>query len=233
MYKITILIPFYNERGNIIRQLENLFKTIKKNQKCYFHIVLVDDASTDGSCLEVEKFIKENDQKMFTLIKHKKNLGKSAAIQSAFEVIKADFVIFMDGDYQDDPNDISIFVEKILSGYEVVIGDQEKNPKLIKKIAAYIYKKLLNYFLKININSPSPQFFAIKFEYIKNIKLNKNDHRYLVIISLYNNAKYIEVDVNYFNRIYGKSKFSDFKIFGAFFETINLIYRLKKQNYKK
>ena len=40
--------------------------------------------------------------------------------------------------------------------------------------------------------------------------------------------KYIEVDVSYFNRIYGKSKFSDFKIFGAFFETINLIYRLKK-----
>ncbi len=233
MYKITILIPFYNERGNIIRQLEDLIFNIKKNKKCHFHVVLVDDASTDNSSIEVKKFIKENNPSMFTLIKHEKNLGKTAAIKSAFEVINADYVIFMDGDYQDDPKEISIFIEKILLGYEVVIGNQQKKPKLIKKIAAYIYKKLLNNFLKININTPSPQFFAIKFEYIKNIKLKKNDHRYLVIISLYNNAKYIEVDISYLNRIYGKSKFSDLKVFGALFETINLIYRLKKQNYKK
>ena len=138
----------------------------------------------------------------------------------------------MDGDYQDDPKEISTFVEKILSGYEVVIGNQQKNPRFIKKTAAFIYKKLLNYFLKINLITPSPQFFAIKFEYLKNLKLYKNDHRYLVIIALFNNAKYCEIDVSYLNRVYGKSKFSNLKIFRALFETIHLIYRLKKDKYK-
>ena len=76
------------------------------------------------------------------------------------------------------------------------------------------------------------QFFAIKFEYLKNLKLYKNDHRYLVIIAIFNNAKYCEIDVNYFNRVYGKSKFSNLKIFRALFETIHLIYRLKKNKYK-
>ena len=196
MHKITILIPFYNESGNIIRQLADLVYNIKKIQHCHVHIVLVDDGSTDNGSLEVEKFITENDENMFTLIKHTKNLGKTIALKSAFEIIKTDFVIFMDGDYQDDPKEISTFVEKILSGYEVVIGNQQKNPRFIKKTATFIYKKLLNYFLKINLIAPSPQFFAIKFEYLKNLKLYKNDHRYLVIIALFNNAKYCEIDVN-------------------------------------
>jgi dolichol-phosphate mannosyltransferase len=232
MYKITILIPFYNESGNIIRQLTDLVGTIKKIKNCYFNITLVDDCSTDNSLIEVEKFIKKNDESIFTLIKHKKNSGKTSAIKSAFKVIKTDFIIFMDGDYQDDPKDIISFVEKIISGNEVIIGNQIKNIRFVKKIAALIYKSLLNYFLKINVITPSPQYFAIKFDYVKNLILQDNDHRYLVIISLFNNAKYCEIDVNYFNRVYGKSKFSDLKIFGAFFETIYLIYRLKKKKYK-
>ena len=51
MVKITILIPFYNEAGNIVRQLEDTLSTIKKIEKCDFHIVLVDDGSTDDSSL--------------------------------------------------------------------------------------------------------------------------------------------------------------------------------------
>ena len=108
MVKITILIPFYNEAGNIVRQLEDTLSTIKKIEKCDFHIVLVDDGSTDDSSLEVKKFISENNKEMFTLIVHEKNSGKTNAFISAFEIIKTDYVIFMDGDYQDDPKEIPL-----------------------------------------------------------------------------------------------------------------------------
>ena len=86
---------------------------------------------------------------MFTLIVHEKNSGKTNAFISAFKIIKTDYVIFMDGDYQDDPKEIPLLVEKILSGYEIVIGNQEKNPDLIKKLAAITYRYWLNSFLKL------------------------------------------------------------------------------------
>ena len=53
----------------------------------------------------------------------------------------------MDGDYQDDPNEIKKFVKKLDEGYEVIIGNQEKNTGYIKKVAAVIYRFLLNNFL--------------------------------------------------------------------------------------
>ena len=54
MVKITILIPFYNEAGNIVRQLKDILLTINKIEKCDFHIVLVDDGSTDNGSSEVK-----------------------------------------------------------------------------------------------------------------------------------------------------------------------------------
>ena len=231
MVKITILIPFYNEAGNIVRQLEDTLSTIKKIEKCDFHIVLVDDGSTDDTSLEVKKFISENNKEMFTLIVHEKNSGKTNAFISAFEIIKTDYVIFMDGDYQDDPKEIPLLVEKILSGYEIVIGNQEKNPDLIKKLAAITYRYWLNSFLKTNVLTHSPQFYAIKFNFLQGLKLLKNDHRYLVIIALYKKAKFCEIKLKYLSREYGKSKFSKFKIIGAIFDTYKLLSRLKNGMY--
>tara|TARA_B100000989_G_scaffold64840_1_gene44924 strand:+ start:4617 stop:5312 length:696 start_codon:yes stop_codon:yes gene_type:complete len=231
MVKITILIPFYNEAGNIVRQLKDILLTIKKIENCDFHIVLVDDGSTDNSSFEVKRFISENDKGMFTLIVHEKNFGKTNAFISAFEIMKTDYVIFMDGDYQDDPKEIPLIVEKILAGYEIVIGNQEKNPDFIKKLAAITYRYWLNRFLRTNVLTLSPQFYAIKFDFLKGIKLFKNDHRYLVIIALYKKAKFCEISVKYLSREHGESKFSKFKIIGAIFDTYKLLSRLKKGMY--
>lgn len=231
MVKITILIPFYNEAGNIVRQLKDILLTINKIEKCDFHIVLVDDGSTDNGSYEVKKFVSENNKEMFTLIVHEKNSGKTNAFISAFEIIKTDYVIFMDGDYQDDPKEIPLLVEKILSGYEIVIGNQEKRPDLIKKLAAITYRYWLNRFLRTKVLTHSPQFYAIKFNFLQGIRLFKNDHRYLVIIALYKKAKFCEIKVKYLSREHGESKFSKFKIIGAIFDTYKLLSRLKKGMY--
>ena len=233
MNEITILIPFYNEERNIVRQLKDIIDNISKLKNYKFKLLLVDDGSIDEGAKKVENFFLNNPKIEYNLIKHQKNLGKTQTFATAFKVVESDYILFMDGDYQDDPNEIAKFIEKIDDGFDVIIGNQEKKPGLVKGFAASIYRNLLNNLLKTNIKTHSPQFYAIKFNYLKGMSLYKNDHRYLVIIALYKGAKYCEIKVNYLKREYGKSKFSKFKIIGAIIDTLRLISRLKYGIYKK
>ena len=86
-------------------------------------------------------------------------------------------------------------------------------------------------FLEIKIKTHSPQFYSIKYSYLRGMNFYNNDHRYLVIIALFKKAKFCEIDVNYLKREHGNSKFSNLKIFGAIFDTYKLILRLKARKY--
>ena len=134
MFRITILIPFYNEEGNIIRQLKDIVENIEKIKNYKFNILLVDDGSTDQGSIKIEKFINQNKNFDIKLIKHLKNLGKTKAFESAFQVIDTDFILFMDGDYQDDPNEIPELYNMIVNdGYHLVSGWKKKRLDPVSK----------------------------------------------------------------------------------------------------
>ena len=231
MLKITILIPFYNEEGNIVRQLEDIIENIDLIKDYKFDILLVDDGSTDNSSEKIIQLFNTFPNINYQLIKHQKNMGKTKAFETAFQNLVTDYVLFMDGDYQDDPSEISKFVQKIKEDFEVIIGNQKKKSNIIKKIAALIYRYLLNKFLNIKVKTHSPQFYSIKYKFLRGMNFYNNDHRYLVIIALFKKAKFCEIEVDYLRREYGNSKFSNLKIFGAIFDTYKLVLRLKAGKY--
>ena len=127
MLKITILIPFFNEEGNIVRQLEDIIENINRINDCKFDILLIDDGSTDNSSEKIIQLFNNFPNINYQLIKHQKNLGKTKAFETAFQNLVTDYVLFMDGDYQDDPREVGKFVKKIREGFEVIIGNQKKN----------------------------------------------------------------------------------------------------------
>ena len=235
--KINIIIPFINESGNILRQLKCILKIVKKEKNYDFKIILVDDASIDGSYNLIYNFIKIKKLKNIYLVKNRLNKGKTGSLKVALRQIKSiklnDFIIFMDGDFQDNPNDIPKFLDMTKKKYDLVIGVQNKNYNPVIKLSSKIYRFILKKFLNISLNTPSPQFFLVKYKFIKKFNFIKNYHRYIAIYSISNGAKYIEIDVGYLKRQYGKSKFSKFKVISAFFEIIHFIYKLKLENIKK
>ena len=229
MKRISIIIPIQNEEGNILRLLKDLINELSLIDGFDFEVILVDDCSTDRSKNLIKSYIKKNDKLKVRLIENDFNIGKTFSIQKAINSISTDFLIFMDGDYQDDPRDIKKFVNKVKLGYDLVIGYQDKHYSLFVRFCGVIYKSILSFFLNIdNVKNPSPQFMLIKYDYVKKINFKQNYHRYMAIGAMYKKIKFCEIKVNFFKREYGVSKFSRFKVFGAFFEVIGLIYRLKK-----
>ena len=102
---LSVIIPVFNEQGNIKNLINNLEKIIKKDDE----IIVVDDASTDKT-FEVVK------QLNCKVIRHDKNSGKGSAIINGIKIAKGENILFMDGDGQDDPSELHKLTDKIEKG---------------------------------------------------------------------------------------------------------------------
>jgi len=143
--KLSIIIPVYNEKNTIEKILNKIhrLRDIKKE------IIVVDDASNDGSI----NILKKNKNKITKLIYHKKNLGKGAAIKSAQKFVKGNIVVIQDADLEYDPMDYYKLLRFINKGYKVVYGSRVlgKNRYLLKNFSS-ISRIFFNHILTIISN---------------------------------------------------------------------------------
>lgn len=222
---ISILIPFYNEKENIPLLLERIIPVLKQTGKEY-EVILVDDGSTDGSGKDLEK------PAHVKILRHRRQMGKGAALSTAFQESKGDIIFFMDADLEDEPEEIQHFLEKIDDGYELVNGMRKnrQHSGLIK-----VYSGLANTFIRSFLRSPFHDvncgFKAMRRTVLDTIPMYGNNFRFMPLAAFYEGFKVTEINVAHKNRIYGKSKFGASKVFIGFIDTITayFIYRFSER----
>ena len=115
--KLTIIIPCYNEKRNILTVL----KEVSESTNISKEIIVVDDGSTDGS----REVLSSLDKKMFNVIMHEKNMGKGAAIRSGLKHATGDVIIFQDADLEYTPSEYDKLLKPIiLDKADVVFGSR-------------------------------------------------------------------------------------------------------------
>ncbi len=144
---LTIIIPVFNE----INTIEKLINKVLAENFISKEIILVDDASTDGT----KELIENKLCKMVTkVIYHEHNMGKGFAIKSAKSVIEGDYVIIQDADLEYNPEDYSKLLKPIIEGnYSVVYGSRVlgKNRYQLKNFTS-IFRIFANHILTIVSN---------------------------------------------------------------------------------
>jgi dolichol-phosphate mannosyltransferase len=110
--KLSILIPVYNEEKTIDEVLQ---KVLSVKLPCQKEIVVVDDGSTDGTIQRINKIGSDLKRvKGLTLIRHKTNLGKGAAIQTGIKHATGDYILIQDADLEYNPSEIPLLLSPIL-----------------------------------------------------------------------------------------------------------------------
>jgi len=217
---ISIVIPVYNEEGNLKRlhaKLSNVLHTITGK----YEIIFVDDGSTDNS-FGILKGINREDKKV-KVIKLRRNFGKSIALNTAFRYAKGDIIVTMDGDLQDDPDEIPKFIEKIEEGYDVVVG--WKNPRkdpITKKIPSKIFNRLTRMLMGVDIHDFNCGYKAFKSETLENICLYGEMHRYIPVLIAWQGFRIAEIKVKHHPRKYGQSKYGASRIIKGFLDLITV-----------
>lgn len=120
--KLSVVIPCYNERENILKILEKINAVdLGKTEK---EIIIVDDFSTDGT-VEILRGLPSGHYKIFF---HTRNQGKGMALRTGFNHVTGDIVLIQDADLEYDPEDYPKLIEPLLSGEaKVVYGSRERN----------------------------------------------------------------------------------------------------------
>jgi glycosyltransferase involved in cell wall biosynthesis len=203
---ISIISPIYNEEGNI-SQLAKEINNVMTNSGYNYELILVDDGSKDRSWNEIISSKTENDK--IKAIRLARNYGQSIALQSGLDNAKGGIIIFIDGDLQNDPKDISKLIEKIKQGYDVVSGwrYKRKDPFFRKCLPSEIGNLLIRFLTGVKLHDFGCTLKAYKKEVIKDIKLLGEMHRLIPLYAYQNGAKICEIKVNHRKRKKGKSKY--------------------------
>ena len=202
---LSIIIPIYNEEDNI----NELYKKLNRVIKSYlnYEIIFINDASTDKSFESLCKISELN--KNIKIINFTRNFGHQASFKAGIDHSSKDIVVLMDGDLQDDPENIHKFIEKINEGYNIAYAIRIKRKETFFKRFAYkFFYRLLRVTSDIDIPLDSGDFSAMDRIAIKKIKKFNEKNIYLRGIRSWIGLKQIGIPVERKKRFAGKSKYS-------------------------
>jgi glycosyltransferase involved in cell wall biosynthesis len=174
---------------------------------CDYELIMVDDGSSDGSYALLSQLAK--DDSCLKLIRFRRNFGQTAAMSAGFDYANGDIIIPMDGDLQNDPDDIPRLIEKINEGYDVVSGwrRDRKDTFITRKIPSLLANALISRLTGVHLHDYGCTLKAYRREVLDGINLYGEMHRFVPALASQVGAKVVEIPVNHFPRLHGVSKY--------------------------
>lgn len=213
MKKISIVLPTYNEKDNVIplsNEIVNIFKNELNNYD--YEIIFTDNNSTDGTREKIMSLCEEN--KNIKAIFNAKNFGQFRSPYNAMINASGDCVILMVCDFQDPPKMIVDFVREWENGYKIVIGIKNKskeNP--IMRFIRIIYYKLMKYISEIEHIEQFTGFGLYDKNFVKVISVLDDPDPYIRGIVAELGYKIKKINYEQQKRKFGKSKNNFFTLY--------------------
>lgn len=218
---ISIIIPLYNEEESII-PLYNALMAVVQEMNIPYEIVFVDDGSKDATFAKAVELARQNSK--LRVIKFRKNYGQTPAMAAGIDHARGKVLITMDGDLQNDPADIPLFLEKINEGFDIVVGWRHKRQDkfLTRKVPSKIANWLIGKVTGVPIKDNGCSLKAYRAEMIKHIPLYSEMHRFIPAMASIAGAKVAEIKVRHHPRKYGTSKYGLSRIYKVLLDLISI-----------
>ena len=220
-YQISAILPVYNETDNLEILTEEIKEVFVKNS-IPGEIIFVDDGSTDSGNNKIREILKRNN--IVRLITFSKNFGQTAALSAGIKEASGNIIITMDSDGQNDPKDIPALLAELDKGFDVISGwrKKRKDKFLTRVLPSLAANFIISRITGIYLHDYGCGLKVYRAEFLKNVELYGEMHRFLPALMGQMGAKIGEIEVNHRPRKAGESKYGLVRIFKVILDLLTV-----------
>lgn len=219
---ISIIIPAFNEQPSLEELCARIREAVTPKSWAY-EVIVVDDGSSDGT-IDTVKNIQSSDPNIHG-IRFRTNYGKAAALSAGFARAQGTYVITMDGDLQDDPNEIPELIAKLEEGYDLVSGWKKKrHDPISKRFPSKFFNLMLSVVSGIRLHDFNCGLKAYRNAVVKSFRLYGQLHRYLPALAHWMGFRVTEKVVTHHARKHGKSKYGAGRFVHGYLDMITIVF---------
>ena len=206
---ISIVSPVYKAEKIVSQLVSRIISSVDKITSD-FEIILVEDGSPDNSWEEIEKVCLSD--KRVKGIKLSRNFGQHEAITAGLEITTGDWIVVMDCDLQDKPENIPIFHQKAIEGYDMVVGKKsERKDHILRKIESAFFYKILEKLTGVKVSLGIGNFGIYNRTSINSFLSLKEEYRSFGMIMGWLGFNRYELEIESDERHEGKSSYTFWK----------------------
>ncbi len=220
---ISVIVPLYNEAESLPELTQQLREVLNRMGGNY-EVLLIDDGSTDNSFQILNNIHRQN--RRMKVVRFRRNYGKSAALSVGFAHASGTYVITMDADLQDDPQEIPNLVRKLKEGFDLVSGWKKIrfDPLFTKNLPSKFFNFVTSIMTGIKLHDFNCGLKGYRNEVVKEVKVYGELHRFIPALACWSGFRVSEIPVVHRKRKYGKTKFGPGRFFKGFLDLLTVIF---------
>jgi glycosyltransferase involved in cell wall biosynthesis len=203
--ELSVVIPLHDEEANVEPLCEALVPSLDRLDRSW-EVIFVDDGSRDDTYARLLRLAAADSR--LKIVKLRRNYGQTAALAAGFDYARGEIIVPMDGDLQNDPEDIALLLAKIGEGYDVVSGwRRDRKDNVVRRLPSRMANWLIGRVTGVRLHDYGCTLKAYRREIVEETRLYGEMHRFLPALAHQAGARIAEVPVRHHPRTAGRSKY--------------------------
>jgi glycosyltransferase involved in cell wall biosynthesis len=226
---ISVIIPVLNEAAALPELIQRTEATLKLLSRPY-EIILVDDGSEDDTPVVLRELTAGRPH--LCVVRFRRNYGKAAALSVGFARASGDFLITLDGDLQDAPEEIPRLLDQLVRKFDVVCGwKQERQDRWTRVLGSRLFNAVTRRLTGLKLHDINCGLKGYRRQVVQELRLYGEMHRFIPVIARQRGFVIGEIPVQHFPRRFGRSRYGWSRPLSGLFDLITLLM-LGRYTYK-
>jgi glycosyltransferase involved in cell wall biosynthesis len=218
---VSVIVPALNESASLAELIAQV-DAVLQDVGCPYEIIVIDDGSTDDTPLILRELATQYAH--LHVVRFRRNYGKAAALSEGFARSQGEFLITIDADLQDSPEEIPQLLEQLRSRYDVICGWKQKRKDSWSRIlGSRLFNFVTALMTGLKLHDMNCGLKGYRRQVVQEMRLYGEMHRFIPVIARQRGFLVGEIPVQHFPRRYGESRYGWSRTLSGLFDLITLV----------